>query len=396
MVEQSALPRSLRLRQLLDVSGAAPAAGQILLWDAAQGRWVPSQVASAGLADGSVTTAKLANGAVTTAKIAAGAVTSVELATDAVTTAKVAAGAITEPKLAAGAATDTILGNRTVDQAALPALPTASPTSGSLTTWLGWLASRVRSVLGTPNWWDTVPISLQALATHKARHAVGGADVLTPADIAAVAKAGDAMNANATLEIPSSAAGSPFLRLFAAATQVGLSADAAVSSNTLPISLLVRGVERLKLDYNRLTVTVDSDFTGLPHSEATPAAGQALAAVTWTKLAFGTEARDVAGNYDPALSRFTAPTAGTYAIIGGYLIPSTGGTVRHILAVYKNGVETRRIADLQHTSEDGVAAGMTLLVLAAGDTVELFGYVSVAVTTNSSATFSNFTVRKVG
>lgn len=79
MVEQPTSPRALRLGQLLDVASTRPAAGQLLLWDAAAGRWSPSQVASAGIADGSVTTSKLANGAVTAAKVAADVATQAEL-----------------------------------------------------------------------------------------------------------------------------------------------------------------------------------------------------------------------------------------------------------------------------------------------------------------------------
>ena len=59
--EPSPVPqaRALRLRNLIDVSGAAPAASNALTWDAVTGRWTAATVATAGIADGAVTYAKL-------------------------------------------------------------------------------------------------------------------------------------------------------------------------------------------------------------------------------------------------------------------------------------------------------------------------------------------------
>lgn len=47
----------------------------------------------------------------------------------------------------------------------------------------GWLAYMIRSVTGKGSWRALPAITLEALAAHKARHATGGADPLTPADI---------------------------------------------------------------------------------------------------------------------------------------------------------------------------------------------------------------------
>jgi len=135
------------------------------------------------LADGSVTTAKLADGGVTTVKLAGGAVTSTKLANGAVNAAAIADGAVGSAKIADGAVTDAKIGNRTVDQGT----STSYANTGSLTQILSWLVKRIREILGTTNWSDTVPITLSALANHASRHAAGGPDALTPAAIGAAA-----------------------------------------------------------------------------------------------------------------------------------------------------------------------------------------------------------------
>lgn len=81
-----------------------------------------------------------------------------------------------------GNANATELGSRTVD-------PTQAPTSnaGTLRNLLDWLVNRIKAITGTTNWYDAPPISLTTLNAHKGRHATGGADAMTPADIGAVA-----------------------------------------------------------------------------------------------------------------------------------------------------------------------------------------------------------------
>ncbi len=69
----------------------------------------------------------------------------------------------------------------------------ASPGTGTLAQVLSWLANRIKAITGAINWWDAPALTLAALSAHKSRHAAGGADVLTPADIGAVNKAGDTM-----------------------------------------------------------------------------------------------------------------------------------------------------------------------------------------------------------
>lgn len=86
--------------------------------------------------------------------------------------------------LTAGAATDTVIGNRTGD----PTL-TSPASTGTLTQLFSWIMGRIKAITGKTNWYDTPDITLAALNAHKARHAIGGSDVLSPADIGAATSA---------------------------------------------------------------------------------------------------------------------------------------------------------------------------------------------------------------
>jgi hypothetical protein len=76
-----------------------------------------------------------------------------------------------------------------IDTALTPtADPALTPTGngpGKLVQWVGWLANRIKAITGKANWYDTPDITLANLAVHKSRHATGGTDALTPADIGA-------------------------------------------------------------------------------------------------------------------------------------------------------------------------------------------------------------------
>lgn len=163
-------------------------------------------VGTANIQDGAVTTSKIQDGAVTTAKIQDGAVTDAKISgrlslgklpTSAVVPRVLAIlvangdpewALVLEPMIADNAVTDSKIGERTISDANAPTGNTAQ-----LTTLLGWLANRIKAAMGTASWRDDPGITLVALVNHKTRHAIGGADPLTPADIGAVAKSGDTM-----------------------------------------------------------------------------------------------------------------------------------------------------------------------------------------------------------
>jgi len=74
--------------------------------------------------------------------------------------------------------------SRTPNQAATPAA------SGVLQTILDYIVTQIKKITGKTNWYDTPSITLETLKAHKSRHATGGQDALTPADIGAETPAG--------------------------------------------------------------------------------------------------------------------------------------------------------------------------------------------------------------
>ncbi|SMB97732.1 hypothetical protein SAMN00808754_1930 [Thermanaeromonas toyohensis ToBE] len=72
--------------------------------------------------------------------------------------------------------------SRTPDQTATPAA------SGPLQAILNFFAALLKAITGKTNWYDAPDITLASLAQHKSRHAIGGADALTPADIGAASQ----------------------------------------------------------------------------------------------------------------------------------------------------------------------------------------------------------------
>lgn len=86
--------------------------------------------------------------------------------------------------LPSGAATDSVIGNRIGD----PTLISPAST-GTITQLFGWIMGRIKAITGKTNWYDAPDITLAILNTHKSRHAIGGSDVIAPADIGAATSA---------------------------------------------------------------------------------------------------------------------------------------------------------------------------------------------------------------
>jgi hypothetical protein len=173
-----AVPKGKRLGQLLDVSRAEPQDGDSLVWDTNDGVWEPRNVTPG---TGDIITDMLADSAVTDGKI----------------------------------------GERTVSD-------TTSPTSntGLLTVLLTGLATMVKNITGKANWRTAPAITLEALNLHKARHATGGADALSPADIGASSTTHTHADASTTV--------SGFMAPSAVTKLNGIATDAAAVSSSTP------------------------------------------------------------------------------------------------------------------------------------------------------------------
>jgi hypothetical protein len=128
------------------------------------------------------------------------------------------------------------------------------------------------------------------------------------------------------------------------------------------------------------------DAAGRVTLPATPSflAGQGVQTTipdgTKTKISFGSEVRDVGGNYDPVLSRFVAPLTGLYLLSwavgqGSNVAPSTKATFA--ANIYKNGNLTiptgQASAVVLDDSFQPSCGGAALVLLNAGDYVEVYG-----------------------
>ena len=135
---------------------------------------------------------------------------------------------------------------------------------------------------------------------------------------------------------------------------------------------------------------------GMSYSTATLSANQAIAAATFTKIAFDTEDLDILGDYDTAAFRFVVPELGIYNISAAAQYTGNADAVRSIIALYVNGAETRRGTDIVQggASDTGVTVSTTMR-LAAGDYIEVFGYCSAASTIRAFARTTWFTVSRV-
>lgn len=109
-------------------------------------------------------------------------------------------------------------------------------------------------------------------------------------------------------------------------------------------------------------------------------ATQSVSNNTWTKLNMNTLNRLNGAMYETNLYRFTAPKDGYYSFIGA--VPSAtaySNQYRHILAIWVNGSESRRLMDqaLGGSGAAVISSGATTIYLTKGDYAELYMYQSV-------------------
>lgn len=92
------------------------------------------------------------------------------------------------------------------------------------------------------------------------------------------------------------------------------------------------------------------------------------------------------------VGRYTAPVAGFYQFNGSILL--TSPTSRFLIALFKNGVEYKRGADVQTATNTYALSVSALVQLAATDYVEVHYYTDTAraVATSTATSFDGFLV----
>lgn len=118
--------------------------------------------------------------------------------------------------------------------------------------------------------------------------------------------------------------------------------------------------------------------TGGTHVHAYQSTLQSLTAATWTKILYQTEDRDTQSEF--ATSTFTATDAGYYLFVTGVVWNGPADGERHILELFVNGSPSVRIADDTQgaAATYGATYGTKELYLDAGDTVDVYGYSTIA------------------
>ena len=96
-----------------------------------------------------------------------------------------------------------------------------------------------------------------------------------------------------------------------------------------------------------------------------------LVDATWTKVNFATEEYDYNNNF--ASSTYTAPVAGIYHFDGTWTVGTVATGVLGVAGVYKNGLNAKSGGRATVVS-NGAASVSCNLLLAAGDTIEFWGY----------------------
>lgn len=174
--------RSVKLHQVMNVGNEARTAqdGEALVYDSSRGLWVPKNVIPG---PGDITNTMLADGVVTETKMANLSVATRALITGSVTTDKIADNAVGPTKIPDGSISDAKIGNRTAEEFAAPS------STGTLSSLINGFSYMIRGITGKTSWRTLPAITLEALSNHHNRHATGGADALTPADIGAASTA---------------------------------------------------------------------------------------------------------------------------------------------------------------------------------------------------------------
>lgn len=160
---------------------------------------------------------------------------------------------------------------------------------------------------------------------------------------------------------------------------------------------------RLAIGTNGQVLTADSaESTGMkwatpttvngPAFSASPSTTQAISSGSYTKVNFGTENFDTAGNF--ASSRFTPTTAGYYQVnfsSEGSFSTST----KAVAAIYKNGSYNLPLGYIYAggAGDSGMSGGIVTSLNGSTDYIEIYVYVATGTWTVSNGQFSGVWVR---
>lgn len=277
-------------------------------------------------------------------------------------------------------------GSRTVDQTQTP-----TGNTGTLRQLFDWLVNRIRAITGKTNWYENPDISLAALVKHKSRHAVGGADPLTPADIGAVPTSGNP-TISGTLSVSGNAGvfnivgtDHVYFRFFPRGTGSGRKAYLGFpgpNSKTLTVAqedagnidfrfpsgydLVVNGTHRIRHEGN---------FNAFSFVSAYRNASLSISPSVWTKIVFNTEVVDYLGEFDTASGKFTAKKTGVYIVSFRVTFDNPPAGNQYQAAVYLNG--SRAYIGNTGVTPGGFSVASTgcfLAPLSAGNTIEIYAF----------------------
>lgn len=131
-----------------------------------------------------------------------------------------------------------------------------------------------------------------------------------------------------------------------------------------------------------------------PAFSASPATTQAVTSGSYTKLNFGTENFDTAGNF--ASSRFTPTVAGYYQINfsseGAYSAAS-----RSVAAIYKNGSYEKPLGytSVSAAMDNGPSGSILISMNGSTDYLEIYAFVSSGTWSLAAGQFSGALVRNL-
>ena len=153
----------------------------------------------------------------------------------------------------------------------------------------------------------------------------------------------------------------------------GQTALAAIPADTDELLISDAGTIK-RIDYSLIKPT------NTPAFEAYGAEQSGISSNTWTKITFGTEVFDTAGEYDHSTNyRFTPQTAGKYFVYAGFSMYSETAYKAYVfnMAIYKNGSSYRYTPNNANPSYDEserfVTANSTVVMNGSSDYVEIYG-----------------------